>query len=148
MTPASSEDPSQEVILESDEGVLYRQVHPKLFKNGEPTSVNFRPTERDAGKLSVDRSSIVAAEQAFVHYVERCGRESVGVWGVTVDEVRDCGRSAIADPIPEDNPEGEPANPAHAFVDFRDLTRRPECEAVAKILKRAAIARGRLHPPP
>jgi hypothetical protein len=124
--------------------VLYRQVHPKLFKNGQPTSVNFRPGGQDAGKVSVDRSSIWTAEQAYRQYVEHLRNASVGAWGFTVDEVICSGTKAWPDPLPAE-PTGVPANPAHAFVDFRGLERK-DIEAAAQLLKRAALDRGRLYP--
>ena len=131
--------------LGPEEGVLYRQVHPKLLKDGQPTSVNFRPTDQDEGKWSVDRSSVVSAEQSHTAYLER-GLESIGVWGVSVDEVESTGRQAWADPIAPDPAAGEPGNEAHSFVDFEQLERK-ECEKVASLLKRAALARGRLYAP-
>jgi hypothetical protein len=135
-------------LLEVSEGLLYRQVHPSLFKNGIPTSVNFRPKPIDEGKLSVDRSSMVTAEEAHRHFVEVVGLESVGSWGISVAEVIGSGTTAWADPIAGGPGVAEPAaNPAHAFIDFRGLD-RPAFEKAAKLLKRAAVSRGRLHPPP
>lgn len=133
------------MLLDPSDGLLYRQVHPRLFKNGTPTSVNFRPTERDEGKLSVDRSSVVSAEQAHQRFLAR-GLDSIGTWAFSVEEVESTGRNAWADPIEPDPAVGEPGNPAHAFVDFDELDRK-QSEAVARLLKRAALDRGRLFPP-
>jgi hypothetical protein len=130
--------------LESDEGTLYRQIHPDLFKNGSPTSVNFRPGADDAGKLSIDRSSVWSARQAYEHFVECRQKASAGTWGFTVDEVASSELFAFPDPLPAERL--VPENPAHAFVDFRGLVERKEIEAVARELKRAALDRGRLHP--
>lgn len=48
--------------------VLLRQVHPSYIENGDLSSQPFRPTPKDANKLSLYRSSICSAEESFIHF--------------------------------------------------------------------------------
>lgn len=129
--------------LSDDAEVLFRQIHPSFLQDGEPSSDRFRPSERDEGKLSLDRSSITTAGESHSLYTDN-GNSSAAVFGVAVGEFRAQSVECESDPLPE---EGKlKANPAHALADFapHDLKKQ---KTIAKRLKRDAIARGQLHPP-
>ena len=124
------------LLADSDE-LLFRQVHPSWKKpDGSTTSQAFKPTRKDSGRLSVDRSSKISAQQSFENH------QSVGVSshviGVTVGEVSTLGLSSHDDPLP-------PEKPAHAFIDMVDAT-RSQIEGFAGRLRDLATERGVLHP--
>jgi hypothetical protein len=118
--------------------MLFRQAHRDWVQDGEPTSQLFNPMKKDDGKASVALESLTTAEEAFVHYTTVLQLNSVGSWGVTVGEVVGVELTAYGDPIPED--------PAHGFVDFRGLGRKP-AERIAKLLLAKARAHGCLYAP-
>ena len=121
--------------------LLHRHVHPSWMVDGEPTSLAFRPSKKDEGRLSVARGSLATPEQAFLHHTSTLKLDAVGTWSFTVEEASAAGLKSYADPITTD-----PPDPAHAIVDFRGLSNTKQ-ELAAKRLKRAADARGRSHPP-
>jgi hypothetical protein len=115
--------------------VLFRQVNPTWTKSdGTISSQAFKPTKKDNGKLSVDRSSKSTAQAAFEHH------QAVGVSccviGVTVGEVSDLGLASFDDPTIE--------KPAHAYIDMSNKT-RSELEGLAGRLRDLATQRGVLH---
>lgn len=116
--------------------LLFRQVPPSWFEDGEPSSQAFRPTKKDEGMLSVALASKTTAEAAFRHHTDGLGLKSVGTWAVSVEDVSSVELTAYKDPVDGD--------PAHGFIDFRDIGRKPS-ETKAKILKARAHARGCLH---
>ncbi|AEI03030.1 hypothetical protein OCA5_c18940 [Afipia carboxidovorans OM5] len=123
--------------------VLFRQVHPRFYENGVPSSQPFKPTDKDQNLLSVDRSSIVSAEDAHVNYVNG-GFQSSAVFGLTVAEF---GYEAIdCHSSPLDGTNGVPKNPAHSHADYSPHTSSRQ-KNIAKRLKIRALARGQLHPP-
>jgi hypothetical protein len=116
---------------------------------GHPSSQGFRPTRaEDAGCLSVDRATMTTAEAAFV-LCKSLPPEGFGnanaksTWAVSLTEVAELRLTLWADPVAAAAP--LPANPAHAVIDFEDLTRNDQ-ERLAKKLKAKAIARGCRHP--
>jgi hypothetical protein len=125
--------PIANVALADSEELLFRQVHPHFFDAGEPTNGAFRPGSNDNGELSVGRSSLTTAQEAFIRHTEKRGLASTGVWAVSVGEVTAVELKAIPDPEPDDE--------AHSFVDFRSLSRK-QCEGKSKLLRRDAVARG------
>jgi hypothetical protein len=133
--------------MELDDGdeLLFRQVHPSFVRDGRPSSQAFRPTPKDEGRLSVARSSLTTASEAFELYAKGRGLPSVGTWAVTVGECNEQGLKAFADPLtapPEKIPD-----PAHAIIDFTPHS-KSQAEARGMRLARKAVDRGRLHPPP
>lgn len=135
-------DASPVDVLTDDDELLFRQVHPNWMKGDEPSSQAFKPTSKDAGRLSVARGSMTTAEAAFDLHTGAMGLVSAGTWAVNVGEVsRDpVSLSALGDAVFEPVPD-----PAHALIDFGGLARR-EVEIKAKLLLAAARSRGRLHP--
>lgn len=126
--------------LSDDEGVLYRQAHPELVDDGVPSSSVFRPTPKDEGKLSVDRSTLTSPKEAFELFLQK-GYRSIAVFGVSVEEFKSERIRCIADPIVDSHPK----NPAHALADYSQFGQNQRTK-IAKRLKKLAVARGQLHP--
>lgn len=130
--------------LEDSSEVLFRQIHPNFMEGGEPASDRFRPSERDKNMLSVDRSSRTTAAQSHALYTGN-GLASAAVYGLSVGEFGAEAIECIEDPI--EASEGAAANYAHALANYSPHTLKDQ-KLKAKRLKRVAVARGRLHPPP
>lgn len=139
MTPAG-----EPTVLGDDDELLYRQVHPNFVVDGRPSSQAFRPTAKDAGKLSVSRGSLTTPPAAYEHHTQALGLASAGTWAISVGECRQEALAAHADPLM--SPPDPVANPAHAVVDFTPYS-RGQSEAKGMRLARKATERGRLHPP-
>jgi hypothetical protein len=129
--------------LSDDDELLFRQVHPSFVRDGRPSSQAFRPTPKDAGKLSVARGSMTTARGAHELFVEGLGHRSAGTWGITVGECREQTLSVFPDPLTA--PPEKVADPAHAVVDFSTHT-KGQADARGARLARKAVDRGRLHP--
>lgn len=127
--------------LEDASEVLLRQIHPKLYVNGEPASNRFRPSDNDEGQLSLDRGSLTTPEKAYKLYVSS-GKQSAAVFGVSVGEFGSEMVECIGDPVRKTL--NHPANPAHALADYRQVEEK-KWDNVAKRLKRKAVSRGVLH---
>jgi len=122
--------------------VLLRQIHPDLVQDGTPASSAFRPKESDKNKLSVDRGAMTTAATAFDLFTSN-GYTSIAVYGISVAEFRACDIPCEEDPLPA---EGEKkANPAHALASFEKFGGSKQ-KTLGQRIKRAAIARGILHP--
>lgn len=124
--------------LTDGEELLYRQVSPAFIEEGAITSAAFTPTRKDEGLLSVSRSGLVTAQQAWERHTRDKGLKSAGTWGFTVIET--------ALPCYGD-PTTAPPDDAHAVVDFRGLS-RGAVEKKAKLLRDVALARGCLYAAP
>lgn len=124
------------------EEVLFRQIHPDLVQDGEPSSSGFRPKESDKNQLSVDRSAITTAEASHALYTGN-GFASVAVYGVTVGEFEACGISCEGDAL--EASENAAANPAHALASFEGYGISKQ-KTLGKRIKKYAIQRGLLHP--
>ena len=120
----------------TDSTILLRQIHPAFVQADQATSQAFRPTPKDDAKLSVYDGDKITAEKAWLHYTSTLAYSSVGVMGLLVEECSQANVSAAADPVPF---------PEHCVVDFTKLTTNKEVDNAAKMLKRAANARGWLH---
>jgi hypothetical protein len=122
--------------------VLLRQIHPDLVQDGTPASSAFRPKESDKNKLSVDRGAMTTAAAAFDLFTSN-GYTSIAVYGISVAEFGACDIPCEDDPLPA---EGEKmANPAHALASFEKFGGSKQ-KTLGQRIKRAAIARGILHP--
>jgi hypothetical protein len=130
------------IDLDDPQEVLFRQIHPSCLHDGEPASDQFKPRPSDDGLLSVDRSALITAAESHTLYTGN-GRQSAAVYGVTVDEFSGHGVSCVEDPLAADGDLA--ANPAHAVANFASLTEQQR-KTASKRLKRAAVARGCLHP--
>jgi hypothetical protein len=118
--------------------ILLRQVHPAWLQNGQPTSQAFRPTPKDQKLLSAYLSSLISAEESWVHYTKAMKLGSAGVWGVSGDDVASAQLTYRPDPE---------AFPEHAVIDYSSCETGGAAEKASKILKRKALARGCLYTP-
>lgn len=118
--------------------LLLRQVHPSWLKEGHVLSIAFRPFPKDEGLLSAYDGDLIQAEPSYVHYTQKLGYASAGVWAVAVSEAEACALSARPAPLPD--------FPEHAVIDF---TRHAEKQqrAKSKILAAKAEVRGCLFAP-
>jgi hypothetical protein len=122
--------------------LLLRQVHPSFCQEGRPSTAAFKPSKKDNKLLSVSHGALISAEGAFnLHTIDK-GLASEGVWALTVKECTDAELAVYSDPVDEP---GEVADPAHAVVDFRQLS-LGGIEKKAAILAANARARAKLYP--
>lgn len=120
----------------SDE-LLWRQVHPKHIDGDQISKLAFLPSPKDEGELSVNRASIVTAQEAFEYYTVNLGYESVGVQAVSAQEVTSQSLRVIDDSNTE-----QTQSPGHAFVDYRAVETKNKRARIASQLRDHAIARG------
>ena len=118
--------------------VLFRQIHPQFFQDGEPASNRFMPSDADQNLLSVDRSSLVTAAQSHAHYTSN-GAASAAVFGVSVHEFGKESIECVADPRPAENERLQ--NTAHALANYSSHSPKHQ-KNVAKRLKIMAVTRG------
>lgn len=137
--------------LKSSDELLYRHVDPKWLEDGgQPSSQAFRPFRAvDEGCLSVDHSALASLADSFERFTSASpggfGRDSAGIWGVTIREIDQIGLSAWSDPKPAD--ERGPENPAHAVIEFSGAPLK-EWKKLSRKVKVRANQRGRLFPVP
>jgi hypothetical protein len=123
-------------IIPPSEELLFRQVSPSFLKvGGFLSSQIFRPTGKDDGLLSVDRSSIEPSPEASLTRFNANGGQSIGVLAATVAEFHGQELACHEDPLHH--------NAAHAVANFQGLT-RGQCEKKSKVLLACAEARGYL----
>lgn len=122
--------------------VLFRQIHPNSYHAGCPASDRFKPQPSDNGLMSVDRGSMTSAVASHALYTAT-GRQSVAVFGISVEEFTSESLNCNEDPIAAQDE--LPANPAHALVDFSGLD-GSKCRLISKRLCLKATSRGRLYP--
>jgi hypothetical protein len=135
MKPTPLESNLNEEALGDDDELMHRHIHPVVWaeNKGRPNSSAFLPKAGER-RLSVDRGSLVSPEESFRRFCVS-GRESVGVWSVTVGEYR--ARHLLCYPEPR------PDNDAHAGVDFGDV---PQTKTLGKHLAELAQRRGPWRP--
>jgi hypothetical protein len=123
--------------------ILLRQVHPSFIQEGRVSSQAFRPTPKDQKKLSVNRSSLIEAREAFIFYTERKKLASAGVWGVSVREVTEiAGLNIEEDPITD-----PPEDPSHSLIDFSGIDSENKIKPISSKLAEKARTRGSLFSP-
>jgi hypothetical protein len=131
---------SNDNALSDPEEQLFRQVHPGFIRAGRPTSQAFQATKEHEYKLSVSQSSKTDPETAFHLHTRQNKLASAGVWAVTVAECGEVGLNAYSDPVLAD-----PADPAHALIDYLPISSSAQRKAKAKLLARKAHERGCLY---
>jgi len=122
--------------------LVYRQVHPSHASAGIPSSQAFNPTPKDQGKLSVDDSGLVTAQDSWSYFTGNLGFQSAGTWAVSFEEIEAPGGLVLLrDPLsaPEDASKN---NPAHCLIDFGALATKGEQKRRAQHLAIKASARG------
>ncbi|MDD3034895.1 MAG: hypothetical protein PHT25_09900 [Bacteroidales bacterium] len=112
--------------------ILLRQIHPAFVQQGRVTSQAFRPTPKDQNRLSVYDGDQITAYNAFEHYTQQLGNNSIGILAVTIAECNDVQLPVQPDPEPF---------PEHAVIEFADLGKR-DIEKRAKQLRIKAELRG------
>lgn len=138
---AEVDNPTTEILSDPDE-LLWRNVHPSWIDDGKVSSQAFRPTRKDAGRLSTARSSKVSAAQHFEEHTGR-GLQSGGVWAVTVGDASNVSLTCIYDEHSLELP--TPVPTGHTSIDFIGLTDR-EVRKAGGVLRDRAEDRGRQHP--
>lgn len=133
-----------EVVLTNGAELLWRQVNPQFVHHGQLTSQAFRPSSRDAGRLSVSRATRQTAEGAHHFYVTILHRLSCGTWAVSVDDVHDVGSRSIHDEHAATAPP-PPCPPGHTSIDLRPFG-QSRVKKMASKLSLAANRRGRQYP--
>ncbi|MEI6415961.1 MAG: hypothetical protein WCP34_17125 [Pseudomonadota bacterium] len=119
----------------NDDTLLLRQIHPCFVQEGRVSSQAFRPTPKDAQRLSVYDGDRINAQSAYQHYTTTLCFQSVGVLGVTVVE---CNLLQLpVSPDPEEFPE-------HMVIDFSAFN-KSTTEKKAKHLRAKAEARDWLY---
>jgi hypothetical protein len=112
--------------LGDEDEVLLRQIDPQWFKDGgKLSSQSFDPFRKpDENCLSTDRASLATpAESLMLFNTPRpagFGGSSVDVYGVSVAEVHHVGLTAWEHPVLADSE--SPANPAHASIEFGEVS--------------------------
>ena len=119
----------------NDDTLLLRQVHPCFVQEGRVSSQVFRPTPKDAQRLSVYDGDRITAQAAYQHYTTTLCFQSAGVLGVTLAE---CNLLHLpVSPDPEEFPE-------HMVIDFSAFN-KSATEKKAKHLRAKAEARNWLY---
>lgn len=121
--------------------LLMRQVHESWMDKGRPASQAFRPTPKDKKLLSTARQSLTTAQEAYELHVGPKACSSVGVWGLSVEEVELTTLAAFADPVETPVPDS-----AHAVVDFNPVG-TSQAVKISKVLAAKARERGCLYRP-
>lgn len=133
-----------DIVWLTENEVLLRQVHPSQINGAEPKSAAFRPMKRDQYTLST-RREWVGARQAYEQH-RALNLQSVGSWGISVDECASIELNAFDDSALPNTPLG------HVSIPFgipkRDREKDPELVAKSRTLRDHAIRRGNLYIPP
>jgi len=117
-----------------------RNVHPTHIHNGVLSSQVFTPSERDAGKRSTARNSLVSPKEHFEEF-KSLGNDSEGVWAVDPTVIQNSDLRWVDDSESVTNP---PAIKGHAYIDFRAPgMSRGKIKRSAREISRAAT---RSHP--
>jgi hypothetical protein len=125
---------SESKIPVSESHLLYRQVHPAWVQDTRVSSQAFKPSKKDEDKLSVSDGTKTSPLDSYNRFVNLKFKSS-GVWAVSTLEVENAGLSAFSEPVTTPEPD-----PAHAYIDFTDLTNSQQQKAADKL---AASARAR-----
>jgi hypothetical protein len=129
--------------------LLFRQCCPGWFKMaGRLSRLSFRAKEEEKYQVSVDRSSLTTAQDAFLLHTKGKKRVSVGTWAVTVAECKETAEKLRCIPDPRPASPDEIANPAHCYIDFSDLPSNKQRDRAGSELARYASDRGCLFAPP
>jgi len=128
---------SEELIIKNKDELLFRQIHPGFVQQGRFSSQVFKVTPKDENCLSVSRGFKTDPKSCYELHIKN-SYSSCGICAVTVEECNKEELNAVDDAIDE--------NPAHAFIDYRELNRK-KADAKAGILANYARTRGFLYDP-
>lgn len=145
--PVSTPEDAPEVMdpMADQTELVFRQVPSGHIKCGRLTSQAFAPMPKDGRLLSVDRSSMVTAEQAFRAFVAR-GRSSEGSWAVTVGECSSYELPCFWNPRPKLADGTREDNEAHSVIDYRTVSTDSQIKKKATCLGSIAQRRGCQYP--
>jgi hypothetical protein len=124
------------------DSLFLRQVNPHHWDGSRPNSQAFVPYPKDEDKVSVDDGAMVTPEDAWWHFTERLGFDSVGTWAVSHGEVIAAGDLTVSrSPV---TGESDPArnNPAHCHIDFSKVSSKGQKRKRAQTLAIRAAERG------
>ena len=119
----------------NSETILIRQIHPSFVQDGRVGSNAFCPTSKDEGRLSTYDGDKIDAESSWQHYTNDLGHESVGAYGISVEECNSLDLPVAEDPEPF---------PEHVLVDFNGHG-SSAVKKKGKKLRKFAVDRGWLH---
>lgn len=131
------------IELSNVEELCYRHIHPDFYKNGKLSASRFKPSQKDQGFLSVDRSSLVTAEQSFNLYASS-GKSVCAVFAVSLGEFNLNSVKVYEDPTTATAT--HPANAAHCLADFNEP--KLDSNVVSMALRDLAVKRGVQFPAP
>jgi hypothetical protein len=112
---------------------------------GRLSGLAFRAKEKEKYQVSVDRSSLTTAQDAFLLHTKGKKLASVGTWAVTVSECKETSKTLRCIPDPRPSSPDEIANPAHCYIDFADFSSNNQRERAGSELARYASDRGCLY---
>ena len=131
-----------QAVITKIELLTYREVHPTWVVNSRLSSQAFKPTKKDAGKLSIRNSEKITAEASYKFQTEKLNFKSVGNWAISVGEIIENALQCIESPKVD-----EPQDPSHCHMDFATLT-GGQIQTKADKLVVAARNRGPTYQPP
>lgn len=119
-----------EVLVDDEDELLWRQVHPQRLHEGIVSSEAFEPGRSDEKQLSCSRASKASAQEAFDYHTNELKLSSSGSAAVALSEV--CSEKPIVDGEPEvaalraiddsaTATDERPLPPGHTYVDFSPL---------------------------
>ncbi len=135
-----------EVELDNPEELVWRNVNPGFIESGVVSSQAFRPTPKDQRKMSGARENKVSAEKHFHEFTNDLGRESAGVWAVSVGEANAQGVRCVYDAESSNRPP-DPCPAGHTYFDFQPHGNNAQ-RRIGRTLSENAQQRGRQHPLP
>ena len=113
--------------------LLHRQIPSAWVQGDRITSQSFKPYPKDDNRVSVYRDDVMNAEEAWRHYSEELGLNSVGVVAVNVAECTNESLAVEADGVPY---------LAHTLIVFPLTLSKNQIEKTASRLAAKARARG------
>lgn len=114
--------------------MLLRQVGEHMFEDDEFNNQLFRVIPADKGLLSLGLDDCRGPAEAFTFHTVTLRRKSIGVIGITTEELQLASLMAFSDPcdievIDDDGTKTEVHDPCHACADFRGMSKPAEREA-------------------
>lgn len=134
---------SDEIVLDNADELIWRNVHPSWIQDGKVSSLAFKPSPKDTGRLSGARQDKVSAEKHYFEFTDALGLTSSGVWAITVGEAQAQNVPCVYDAESSSKP--DPCPTGHTYLDYRAQT-GGRIRKIASALRRKAEERGKQHP--
>lgn len=119
------------------DSLLLRQIHPTHIQEGRVTSLAFKPSAKDEGRLSTYNGDMITPKKAFIHYTESLLLQSIGIMALATFECRNLDLNVDPDQI---------GFPEHVSIDFSGKSGN-QIEKIAKLLRSYAIERDWVYQP-